>query len=256
MENKQQEAKGASLTPASLDTVSIFADVLIIAADAPASGNQTGKPGGHWTIGWMWATRRPPQQLREVRPLVPVPFFWMFFYCLPPYMFFPFCSLVTCIGWAGLCLYSWIHPFQALFLDLRITECHNSRKSGKHCFLQGEINFFESHKDCMAVVFFHLIIIQHQGHLNQFDFSSACQSTLSFCWFNKVSSPSQPCFQIMETVQTEHGLLNLNQKCHEINLKNNLRKISYLHYKICTNSVQTHWKPREGNTNAQSRIFL
>lgn len=182
-------------------------------------------------------------QLRKVLRLVLVPFLWMFFYCLQPYMFFPFCSLITCIGWAGLCLYSWIHPFQGLFLDLHITECHNSRKSSKHCFLQGEINFSESHKDCMAVVFFLLVIIQHQGHLNEFDFSLARQSTssASFCWFNKVSSPSQLCFQIMETVQTEHALLNLNQKCNKISLKNKSSKFS-----ICiTKSVPSQYKHTE-----------
>lgn len=76
----------------------------------------------------------------------------------------------------------------------------------------------------MAVVFFHLIIIQHQGHLNEFDFSLTCQNTLSasFCWFNKVSSPSPLCLQIMETLQTEHALLNLNQKCN----KNQISKTS------------------------------
>ena len=92
----------------------------------------------------------------------------------------------------------------------------------------------------MAVVFFHLITIQHQGHLNEFDFSSARQSTLSagFCWFNKVSSPSQVCFQIMETVQREHALPNLHQTRNKLSLQNKSSKIC-----VCiTKSVPSQYK--------------
>lgn len=144
--HKQHEEKRVSPTRPLLDIGLIFADALIIAADEPSSGNRTRKPRGLCPFGECFSTVRSPT------------------------CFFPFCSLITCTGRAGLCLYSWIHPCQGLFLGLRITECHNSRKYSKHCLLQGEINFFfESHKVCMAVVFFHLIIIQHQGHLNELD---------------------------------------------------------------------------------------
>jgi len=93
-------------------------------------------------------------------------------------------------------------------------------KSSQHCLPQGEITSSESHTDCMAAEFFHIIITQHGHHLHQFDFSSAHRSTWSAGWCDKVSPPSQLCSQSMETTQTVHALLNLLHSGLKFCLKN------------------------------------
>lgn len=128
-----------------------------------------------WGTEWPLAlkSRRNLEQLvgdaKPQRLLPPVPFF--FWACFSPVFnstcfFFPFWSLITCTAWAGLCLYSWIHPFQSLFLDPRPSECHNSaKKSSKHGFSTGRnslwlfffllfIYFLKSHKDCIGSFIF------------------------------------------------------------------------------------------------------
>lgn len=69
----------------------------------------------------------------------------------------------------------------------------------------------------MAVEFSHFIITQHGHHLHQLDFSLAHWSA---GWCDKVSPPSQPCFQSMATTQTVHALLNLLHSGFKFCLKN------------------------------------
>lgn len=86
--------------------------------------------------GTEWPLRTQ-EDLNNCKPCCPPCPFSVFLLSSAQHVFLPSWSLITCTAWAGLCLYSWIHPFQGLFLEPSPSEWHNSRKSSKHGFSTG-----------------------------------------------------------------------------------------------------------------------